>query len=89
MEYSEETVHHAVKICKQLASFLNDADAYVKGQLMAREISEAALMQKSVGTLLLCSRLTQDSTIFLFPKPELLDIVQNCTSKIIYWLIVK
>ncbi|XP_022079702.1 probable cysteine--tRNA ligase, mitochondrial isoform X2 [Acanthaster planci] len=50
MEYSEETVHHAVKICKQLASFLNDADAYVKGQLMAQEISEAALMQKLADT---------------------------------------
>ncbi|XP_038056184.1 probable cysteine--tRNA ligase, mitochondrial [Patiria miniata] len=50
IEYSEETVRHAVKICRQLSSFLNDADAYVKGQLMAREISEAALMQKLADT---------------------------------------
>ncbi|XP_033631409.1 probable cysteine--tRNA ligase, mitochondrial [Asterias rubens] len=50
IEYSEETVRHAVKICKQLASFLNDADSYVKGHVSAREISEAALMQKLAET---------------------------------------
>ena len=49
IEYSDETMQKAISLANQISSFLNDSDAYVKGQLVCQPIDEPLLMQRYVG----------------------------------------
>lgn len=46
IEYSDETMQKAISLANQISSFLNDSDAYVKGQLVCQPIDEPLLMQR-------------------------------------------
>jgi len=45
IEFTEESMNKAVALDNKVGAFLRQCDAYVKGQLVAGEISEADTMQ--------------------------------------------
>lgn len=46
IEYGPDTMRQAVELTRQMSSFLNDADAYVKGRISCQPFNEAELMQR-------------------------------------------
>nr|XP_054754895.1 probable cysteine--tRNA ligase, mitochondrial [Lytechinus pictus] len=50
LEYGPGTMQQAVVLHRQMSAFLNDADAYVKGQICCRPFNEAELMQRLENT---------------------------------------
>ncbi|XP_070554166.1 probable cysteine--tRNA ligase, mitochondrial [Ptychodera flava] len=78
IEYSRETMQQACNVVQTLSSFLNDADAYVKGHITCQSLDEYALLAKLMDTQHSLQKSLADDFDTKKGVDAILDLVYMC-----------